>query len=230
VGFTLLELLVILVVVGAVVALVWPRLTSTSEEKKRAMCANNLRQIGVAMLAYAADHDGHFPTSACNRGVTGCDPVHVGYGGQLWDVALLDGHYAAPKTFHCPADTYVRPVGRLPRTYAISLGADGARNRYWVQGSRTNCAGLTAETVLVGERPFEVTGAGCVLGDGYYEWGDATHFATAHFKIEDFKTPESYIRRANYLFVDGHVAWVDTITPAMFPTNPCVPSCATPCP
>ncbi len=220
----------ILAVVGALVVLLLPRLTSTSEDKKRALCANNLRQIGVAMLAYAADNNGHFPTSACNRGVTGCDAVKNGYGGQLWDVALLDGHYAVPKVFHCPADLYLRPVGKLPRSYALSGGAVAQRQHYWVQGSHTNCPGLTPETVLVGERPFEATGAGCVLGEGYYEWGDATHFATAHFKIADFDRPETYIRSANYLFVDGHVAWVETITPAMFPTNPCSPSCASPCP
>jgi prepilin-type processing-associated H-X9-DG protein len=229
-GFTLLELLVILVVVGALVVLLVPKFTSTSEEKKRAMCASNLRQIGIAMFAYAGDNNGHFPTSACNRGATGCDPVATGYGGQLWDVALMNGHYISMEAFVCPADPYLRPPGKLPRSYALSSGAVGMRNHYWVQGSRTNCPGLTPETVLVGERPFEVTGAGCVLGEGPYEWGDATHFATAHFNITDFKTPETYIRSANYLFVDGRVAWVETVSAAMFPTNPCNPSCATPCP
>lgn len=229
-AFTLVELLVILVVLGAVAWLVMLRLNFTSEEQKRALCANNLRQLGVAMLVYASDHRGHFPTMSCNRGIAGCDPVANGGGGNVWDVALIDGHYAKVDAFVCPADRYLRPPRKFPRTYALSGGAVAMRQHYWVQGSRTNCSGLTPETVLLGERPFDVSGSGCVLGEGPYEWGDATHFATAHFPIADFSTPEKYVRSTNYLFVDGHVAWVDTVTSAMFPTNPCNPSCVTPCP
>src|SRR3954469_24484325 len=58
-GFTLTELLVVIGIIAVLMALLMPALSAAREQAKRASCANNLRQIGVAEFAYAADNQGY---------------------------------------------------------------------------------------------------------------------------------------------------------------------------
>ena len=53
-GFTLIELLVVLGVIALVVALVIPAVLAARESARRALCGNNLRQIGLGILHYEA--------------------------------------------------------------------------------------------------------------------------------------------------------------------------------
>ena len=51
-GFTLLELLVVVAVIGVLMACIIPALRSTHEAARRAQCVNNLKQIALAMHNY----------------------------------------------------------------------------------------------------------------------------------------------------------------------------------
>ncbi|MHC4352208.1 MAG: type II secretion system protein [Planctomycetota bacterium] len=59
-GFTLIELLVVIAVISLLIALLIPALRAAREQGQKAVCLSNLRQLTLAWLLYADEHDGKF--------------------------------------------------------------------------------------------------------------------------------------------------------------------------
>ncbi len=63
-GFTLVEMLVVIAIIGMLMSLLMPAVGRVRESARRAACKSNLREIGLAMHMYAADSEESFPNAA----------------------------------------------------------------------------------------------------------------------------------------------------------------------
>lgn len=66
-GFTLLELIVVIAVVGILFALAVPSVLKTVEVGRAAACMSNLRQLGAGLSAYLGEHEMTMPELKAGR-------------------------------------------------------------------------------------------------------------------------------------------------------------------
>ena len=59
-SFTLVEMLVVIVIIGVLVALLMPAVGSARRRAQRAACASNLRQLYTAAMSYTTDNSGGY--------------------------------------------------------------------------------------------------------------------------------------------------------------------------
>ncbi len=100
-GFTLLELLIVIVILGLLAALLFPALAMAMETANRTSCANNLRQLGLALRLYANHNEA-------------CYPVEDQCGNpQSVLVPALVPHYVQDvRLFYCPSAAQMEPYAQ----------------------------------------------------------------------------------------------------------------------
>lgn len=140
-GFTLIELLVVIAVIAILAGLVMPALAKAKGKSHRVSCLNNIKQLGIAWISYAQDHDGQLPetyffhatgainTNAWVRGSMDDNPVFGQVeSGKLdsTNVACLKAgtlwtYNTSPGIYRCPSDKS-RTFG-VPRVRSYSINS-----------------------------------------------------------------------------------------------------------
>ncbi len=133
-GFTLIELLVVIAIIALLLALLFPVLRSTREAGHRTVCLSNLKQLTIAWLAYADEHDGKIVQNVNCGVISG----HRGWlGGAFlnpWQtrsdlIASPDENKGALWPYLRDIDIYRCPRARAGHiaTYSIVAAANGVR-------------------------------------------------------------------------------------------------------
>ncbi len=143
VGFTLIELLVVIAVIAVLMGILMPALSRARETAKRSVCANLMRQMGIALPAYAQDYDNKLPNYGPDDDPYGGDLAHP-YAVYRADKAeyqdskgnpipmklaplYVSKYISDPETFYCPSNmsdllkykSYTSPGswGTLPQSF-----------------------------------------------------------------------------------------------------------------
>jgi len=198
----------VLTIIGVLMGLLLPALNSARENGRRVHCMNNLRQIGLAMMAYAGDNQNHMPTALHNssKNVVGAVP---------WYTTLIDGGYTTPKVFRCLDDRSRRDSDKTPRSYAINVGdqnpTDDPATDVWIAGSRLTCPYLTnTAVVIVGEyyAPYNTVPIVPTIEDYSFTFIKNPYSVNHPYSMHKEGAP----LWGNYLFLDGHVEWVEKLS------------------
>lgn len=184
-GFTLIELMVVVAVIGVLVGILMPALGNARSQARRTACASNLRQIGAGLQIYMSGNHDRFPYASFMPSV-GPFPLETEKAIRIADVLKFN---AGADSFQCPGDNSGddRPAPNTGLTYFQSEGSS-----YEYRTLRPNIGGRSAREIatMLSERSDST-----VADNAFYVMRDYDNFHGTGGKLG--------ARR--YLYSDGHV-------------------------
>ena len=204
-GFTLIEILVVVAIIVILAAMLLPALRQARERARQAVCKNNLKQIGLAIVMYSEDNNEYYPIYLS-------EGSSIGWHDRVWKYTGQDPNKVVPRArtlFRCPSDNSGTPPSWhyvVKVIYALNGGnaewAEWGDGISWYTANwKLPCGSAKlsqirapSETILVGDRWYLYLRKGNSSGATIGSW--CSEKTTGYHNNNGSR---------NYLFCDGHV-------------------------
>ena len=192
-GFTLVELLVVITIIGILMSLTLPAVNSIQETARQMKCTNHLKQLGTAAMTHVTESNDRFPSAGENysfigdrqRG-NGVNPLNTGDSSNQrggWAFNLLDyldqsnlRNADIPTRCTTPVALFYCPSRRAPLLYPTLERTTNSDDE------SQNAPGLTAKTDYAGNSG---AGGGVENGRDAAENGGGIMFQFSDVRAKD---------------------------------------------
>lgn len=197
-GFTLVELLVVIGIIGVLISILLPALNKARAQAKTVQCLSNLRQLGMGMQMYFNESKGLLPYSS---GTTWYDKAQPDLPWQSYWIGILAGYKIDQNVWICPEAYEMHPTTFM-----------GTATTSWTGASQTAATAIKYDKALVPNNSNRPGG----YRYGSYGWNRHTQgiAGKGYFGVRVASIPHS----SNVpLFFDS--CWVDNF-PSNYTTGP----------
>jgi prepilin-type N-terminal cleavage/methylation domain-containing protein/prepilin-type processing-associated H-X9-DG protein len=190
-GFTVLELIIVLMVIGILAAIIFPMLAKPRNPGRRSSCQSNLKQVAIGVKQYIQDNDDLYPAAVMSR------RLNVVGNPKGWADAIQP-YVKSIQIYQCPNEATTQPPADTNNDGI--LADENGYTDYWynrnLSGASEKKLTFIANTILAGDGNdgIDVTDA------RYSKFG-----LPADWLTDKSKPSFRHLDCANYAFADGHV-------------------------
>jgi prepilin-type N-terminal cleavage/methylation domain-containing protein/prepilin-type processing-associated H-X9-DG protein len=188
-ALTLIEVLVVIVVLVILAAMLLPAGNGGPTKARRINCVNNLKQIDLAYIIWAGDHNDKFPMQVSITDTNGGGTMELANGTNAWiNFVVMSNELSTPRILYCPADTdHIRATN-------FTTDFNNGKISYFVGLDVTNES--DSRMFLSGDDNFEISGVPVKSGllelstNAPISWTAARHKSAGNIGLADGSVQE----------------------------------------